>query len=415
MMDEKQFDYENYIQKRLREIDDLDERKYAKELLLEGLGKVFKWTEAKYGALEQRIQRELDMPGERFGTFMTIVDRKDYDPINPFWFPVCEEDIKDSKEPGCETVYLMADEEGIKEFLKLETVDGIEESSGKTIHFQIRKAARYEKSVKGLYRLFAGNHIPWQSIHMGHLDRFFDLIPQEDIAPDAGVSINWGAWEAQVKREMLPLWNIQRIELDSQEFRVPCIDEVFYEHVLYLPDEQVVEDGYLIDTREDILSIRYEENRVLIKTEHESLKNAVCYRLHQKEPAASFGYEYPVLSNIRNNNLAVRYLHQTGNFLQTPLELHRKIMEMAGGFKIELLGYEIAGRDEKIIVAGKILSGDMNGFIRTQVFPDDKRNILLLRIHMEEKQGYLWESQVRYILSQLQMEFMEYRCMGVLV
>ena len=37
MFEEKKFDYENYIQKRLREIDDLDERKYAKELLLEGL------------------------------------------------------------------------------------------------------------------------------------------------------------------------------------------------------------------------------------------------------------------------------------------------------------------------------------------------------------------------------------------
>lgn len=91
-------------------------------------------------------------------------------------------------------------------------------------------------------------------------------------------------------------------------------------------------------------------------------------------------------------------------------------MEMAGGLEIELLGYEISGRDEKIIISGKILNGDMNGFIRTQVFPDDKRNILLLRIHRNAQQeNYLFESQIRYILSQLQMEFMEYRCMGVLV
>lgn len=121
------------------------------------------------------------------------------------------------------------------------------------------------------------------------------------------------------------------------------------------------------------------------------------------------------MTNLRKNNLSARYLHQTGNFLQTPLELHKKIMELAGNFEIELLGYEISGRDEKIIMAGKIVSGDMNGFIRTQVFPDDKRNILLLRIHRNESQeNYLFESQVRYILSQLQMEFMEYRCMGVL-
>ena len=55
-MEEKYFDYEGYIQRRLKEIDDLDERRYAKELLLEGLKGVFAWAEAKYGNLERRIQ-----------------------------------------------------------------------------------------------------------------------------------------------------------------------------------------------------------------------------------------------------------------------------------------------------------------------------------------------------------------------
>ena len=47
MIEEYQFDYENYIQMRLKEIDDLDERRFAKELLLEGLAKVFACTEKK--------------------------------------------------------------------------------------------------------------------------------------------------------------------------------------------------------------------------------------------------------------------------------------------------------------------------------------------------------------------------------
>ena len=38
MVDEKRFDYDKYIQERLREIDDLDERREAKVLLAEGLG-----------------------------------------------------------------------------------------------------------------------------------------------------------------------------------------------------------------------------------------------------------------------------------------------------------------------------------------------------------------------------------------
>ncbi len=65
-MIEKQFDYKTYINKRLKEIDDLEERRFAKELLLESLGNVLDWTEKKYKALEERVQKELAMPWDSF-------------------------------------------------------------------------------------------------------------------------------------------------------------------------------------------------------------------------------------------------------------------------------------------------------------------------------------------------------------
>lgn len=420
MIDEKRFDYENYIQRHLREIDDLDERKYARELLLESLGKFFAWTDAKYEALEQRISRELSMPGQKFHTCMTIVKKEDYDPINNFWFPVCEEDVidvKDAEQQSYETIYLMADEKGCREFLKQGEITGVEEKSGKLIKFRIRKAERYEKMIKRLYMLFTDNHIPWQVVHMGHLDRFFELVPMQESVPDERVSMQWEKWEGCVKTEMIPLWNIQRIEISSMEFRVPCIDEVFYEHIFFLPDERVADDGYLMETEADILSLRYEESKVVLKSRQDSLKDVCVYRLHQEAPAESYGYQYPVLSNSRKDNLAARYLHQTGNFIQTPMELSRKIKEMSGCYEVEILGYEITDKVENNIAVNEILYGDMNGFGGAQVFSDDKRSTLLfkMRIDEPERADYLCDSQVRYILSQLQMEFMEYKCVGVLV
>lgn len=417
MMDEKQFDYENYIQRRLREIDDLDERKYARELLLEGLGKIFAWTDAKYEALEQRICRELNVPGKRFHTYMTIVKKEDYDPINNFWFPVCEQDVKGDRKQGYETVYLVADEKGCREFLEQGTVTGILEGSGKQIRFLIRKAGRYEEMIKRLYKLFTNNHISWQVVHMGHLERFFELVPTQELTPGSRVSIQWDKWESCVKTGIIPLWNIQRTAINSREYRMPCIDEVFYEHIFYLPDERVEEDGYLMETKEDILSLRYEENRVLLKTKKDALKDVCVYRMHQGAPTESYGYQYPVLSNCRKDNLAARYLHQTGNFIQTPMEILRKIEEMSGSYEVDVLGYEITGRVENDMAAGKLFLGDMNGFIGAQVFTDDRRSILLFKMRIKEKQqaDYLCKSQMRYILSQLQMEFMEYKCVGVLV
>lgn len=417
MNDEKKFDYENYIQKRLREIDDLEERKYAKELLLEGLGKVFTWTEAKYEALEQRIYRELEVTGKRFHTYMTIVKKEDYDPINDFWFPVCEEDVKiGNKKSEFETVYLMTDEKGCREFLKQETVIGIEEKSGKQVRFQIRKASRYEKMIKKLYTLFSSNHIPWQVVHMGHLERFFELVPTEDPLAGSRVSLQWDKWESCVKTGMIPLWNIQRTAINSQEYMMPCMNEIFYEHIFYLPEERVNDDGYLMEAKEDILSLRYEENKVLLKAKQDSLKDVCVYRMHQGDLAESYGYQYPVLSNCKKDDLVERYLHQTGNFIQTPMELLRKIEELSGSYEVDVLEYEIVDKAENDMAVSEMLYGDMNGFSGAQVFSDDKRNILLFKIRIKEQQAdYLCESQVRYILSQLQMEFMEYRCVGVLV
>ena len=417
MMDEKKFDYETYIQKRLKEIDDLDERKYTKELLLEGVGKLFAWTEAKYEALEQRIQRELDMPGESFHTCMTVVDRKDYDPINLFWFPVCEEDVKSTGHGEYETIYLMADEGECRDFLDQKSITGIDIESGRELSFQIRRADRYQKAVRKLFTLFAANHIPWQTVHMGHLERFFELVPPEELPPNTKVEFQWGRWEDYAKRAMLPLWNIQKMEAASNEFRMPCIEEVFYEHIFCLPQGRAEGDGYLVETKDDILSIRYEQNRVVLKTKQESIRDVCVYRMRQGEPAESFGYRYPILSNCMKDNLAARYLHQTGNFLQTPMELCRKMKEMAGCYEIEILGYEIVNQTEEETTGGKLIFGDMNEALGAGVFSDRKRSILLIRLQKDGNQSddYLYESQIRYILSQLQMEFMEYKCVGALV
>lgn len=93
MTGEKIFDHKEYIQKKLREIDDLDERRYAKELLLGSLGEMFAWMETKYKALEQRIRDDLDNPWECFNISMTVAARADYDPINSFWNPLCQEEV----------------------------------------------------------------------------------------------------------------------------------------------------------------------------------------------------------------------------------------------------------------------------------------------------------------------------------
>ena len=83
-------DFERYIENRLKEIDDLDERRFAKAVLWDGLGKIMhRMEEEKYQA----------------------------HPTNNTLFPVCPEDLNKEKVwPGEEneiyvgTLFLKADE-----------------------------------------------------------------------------------------------------------------------------------------------------------------------------------------------------------------------------------------------------------------------------------------------------------------
>lgn len=416
MIEEKSFDYKDYIQRRLKDITDLDERRYAKELLLESLGEMFAWTEAKYKTLEQRIKNDLDNPWEDFNIFMTVVKRSDYDPINNFWHPVCNADIASSKEKKGITVYLMADDAGCQRFVNQRTIEAVDSVSGNRYCYHIIKSERYKICMERTYKLFTSNHIPWQTIQLGHLERFFDLVPDKDIPSDAQPVFLWKDWEAFIHQDIIPLWNIQRKMLQSQEFRHPCIDEVIYEHIYYLGDENNGGDGCLIDAEEDILSIRYENNKVILKTKAETIGDVSICRLHQGDQGNSYGYHYAVLSNHRKDNIAARYLQQSGNFIQTPMELRRKIEELSGSFSIKVSSYEIIGSNQEKIPNKGILEGNMNHFIGTQVFTQDQRSLLVFYFQKEGQAlyDYLYESQIRYILSQLQMEFLEYKCVGVL-
>ena len=51
------FDFERYMEQRLREIDNLDERRFMKEILLQGLGSAVQFMESWRGASMTNMNR----------------------------------------------------------------------------------------------------------------------------------------------------------------------------------------------------------------------------------------------------------------------------------------------------------------------------------------------------------------------
>ena len=91
-------DLQQHIRKRLTEIEDLDERKDAREILLEGLVPIFERMEKRYLDLENQIKREIEIPNEKYAVSMTVINQKDYEPINGTLYPVVPALLNEDKE-----------------------------------------------------------------------------------------------------------------------------------------------------------------------------------------------------------------------------------------------------------------------------------------------------------------------------
>lgn len=420
------FDFERYIEERLREIGDLEERRFAKVVLKDGLGKIIRCTEEKYRALERRIYEEIEIPGNCYEIATTIVRKEHFDPTNDTMFPVWMEDMdKDNtgemiKGPGIylETVYMELSEQELermrrdkKQFIVKIRQDGpdIEED---TLVIELRPALRYREMVEQLYLVFQNNSIPWSTINTAHLDKFYDVflcrkgdgslpaIKEQDI------KYSLGKWDAAVRRGVIPLWNVQKILFGSASFMKPCPDGKYYEHE-FMPEYDSLEDGYVIQANEDILEIRHEKGKVILRSGLGTFDGWVAYRIVQKGPVLSLDYTDPVLTNRKKDSFLRRYAENTQIKLLTKADLFRRITELDVSNYLEIFDYQICDN-----ISDFPLAEGMNWFIRDELFPMDSRKVLLF-LFREKKQGYyLNDAMVRFVISQIQLEISEYRCVG---
>lgn len=416
-------DFEHYIETRMKEIDDLDERRQAKAVLWDGLGKIIRCMEEKYQELERRIYRETETPAGCYEVVSTIIRKKDYDPTNDTLFPVCPEDLQEetkrweTAENGIYigTIFLKTDERTARRFEGTGDFTGTYgEGSVQEAVFHVQRAQRYRDRVQMLYHAFQNNHIPWETVHTGYLDKFYDVFMECTGQPDTPmesvrIEVDYGEYEEFVRQDIMPLWNIEQISFDSTDFMLPCIDGIYYEHEFSTRDA-APEDGYLVVSNVDILEIRHEEGKILMKSREETFEDWQALRIVQKQTEKSLDYNAPILSNHRKDSYFRRISSETPAHLLTKADLFRKVAELEIGEYVELTDYKIF---DDMADYPKVES--MDWFVEEGIFPMESRRVLVLEFVEKDPGHYLNDSMVRFAVSRIQLEVREYRCVGVMV
>lgn len=424
------FDFESYIQERLRGIDDLDERIFAKMVLEEGLLNVIRVTEDKYQRLEKRVFDEIENKGLKYAVYTTICDRNVYDPINEFLFQMVVEPeekvqnigelkklLDDGKKPEALNFYFSADYSKVKclkESDKLFSGTILTKEGPVAATFSIQFDDRYMKEVERLYHLYRCNEIPWVTINCAYLMRFFrvqlETIDEEtsSASPITGYHIDFGELEPFIQYNCIPLWNVRKILVKSADFMIPCIDIKAWDHKISL-ENTGLQNVYLIEPNDVIIDCRRESAQMVITTSVQELPSMDMFMVAQKGPALPLKYTYPVFSNAKKDSFIKRYTEHTGIKLCTRAELVRRIRELEDSDYVEFLG--------DAVVESGYRSGiyNMNPFLSDEWADPNSRRILLLRFKAKNEQRALCEDIVSFIVSEIQLTFDEYRCEGMLI
>lgn len=159
------FDFNRYIEERLREISDLEEREFAKLVLAGGLSRMIEDTEIKYQQLEKQVYEELEIDKNHYETVMTIVKRDCYDPNNQSLYPLFEQDLNEGKlkqslsidnKMWIGTIFMEMDEDKIHKFQNSKYATGLLEADGteERVSYQILPAVRYRNMIEEMYQIF---------------------------------------------------------------------------------------------------------------------------------------------------------------------------------------------------------------------------------------------------------------------
>lgn len=402
-MDSQSFDMENYIKQRLTEITDVDERSFAKEVLLKGLLPAFRTMEERYRELEERVKREIEIKNQRFVVMTTVIRKQDYDPTNRTWFPVCHSD---------QAVYFQGTEQEKREFESTEYFTATD-TQGNRHRVGVRRATGYQEAVKEMYNVFVYNRIPWNTINTGQIDRFYEFYPLDGEETMEDWVVSYGDWTEWINTEYMAVWNVEKFTFRCMRFMIPSLDGKYYEHELDLKDYDK-DSGYMVGCNEDIMSIRYEEDKIIMTSLKETFENWTAYRFCNQVDVDSYGYKNRILSNHRNTGFTDCLTERKGQGIHSKTEIFRIVEGLRVGDCIRLTDCQIRDREQK-----GSFSADMNRFIREEVFPMETRRILELTFNKpedaEQKETYYVEDMLRYAISQVQFMLDEYKCVGLLV
>jgi hypothetical protein len=422
------------IYEKLNEIEDLKDRALLKQILNSVFEPLVQYSEDRFSELEKRVFDEVPYVKEKYNIYSTIVKRDKLDVTDKFLYPMLSEDIKEkiydtleilkafenNEHKNMFKVFLKCDYLIVKEFLQNKSkIKGIIETNKKVheAYFKVVENKQYTDKVCRIYKSFINSSIAWTTINNPYIHKIVDvvLVGCEDSIDDdeeiVKIEVDFGEYSKYVEYGMVPVWNVKRINLNSDNFPVAGKEKISYEHNISV-EKEGKENGYLIDGENEVINfVTFTKDSVKVNTDINQIKSWDLWCIVSSNKKQNEKYEYELMTNEINMNFVNKLALLTPHAIKTKGEFTRVI----NSFKASkhLIFKEIKLQEGYLEEFKQTY--EMNDFIIDEIRNENIKDILVLYFKPVDKENYLNKDILSFLVSEVQYLYPEYKCEGRLI
>lgn len=419
------------MKNKLSKIQELEDRRLLKDILNYSFAELIDYCDSSYDRLTKNVYDQIEGEEKSYKIYTTIIEADQYDPIDQFMFPMREDDLKEEnqltdtilntlREKGTAIIgrtFLQCDYIELRNILEKGTQyqgEIVTETGSFPVTITLQKSEAYTSCISELYFDFLANGLEWTSVNAPYIQKYVDFVITGCEGLPSGeevekVKVHLGEAEEFRHDNMIPVWNLQPVELQSTNFPIPTQDNIHYQHKITLSEKNVSYNHIVRFGREnkyDGYCVRDSES-VSIILNLDTIDYWPAYFIKEKDEEVIYDYPYPLITNGCHDTFMVHYVKKQSKTIRTKAELMRKMLsyETSSVLKIK----DITFLEPQTEWESETYS--LNPFIEEDIRKDIRKQIMLVDFEVANK-NYMTRDIMSFLLSEVQSYFPEYKCEG---
>lgn len=422
------------IYEKLSSIQELEDKIILKKIMTNVFSALEEYSNEKYKELEERVFSEIEYMEEKYNIYSTMIKRDDLDVTNEVFFPMIDKDkeekIYDIKELmeslkhkeiyELFSIFLKCDYYTFKKFINNDwKIKGTITTNKKThkAYFKVKEDTKYKEKINNLYKAFINNNIRWTTVNMPYIHKIAKVILidyEDEFERDETIlriDVDFKEYSKYIKYDMVPVWNIKNIRMKCDGFPVPCIDKINYEHDISI-DKEGKDNGYLVNVfDEEINYITFKDDCISVISKISEPVTWDLYKILKYKKDKLKTYEYEIMSNFMNISFSNRFTFNNRYMVKSKSEIARLISSFQVSdrliFKDVIVGDLIKEEEREIY--------DANDFIIDEIREENIKKSLVLYFEAKDKNNYLNNDILSFLVGEVQFIYPEYKCEGRLI